>query len=88
MQTIYSFRGASPTFMSTVSDTLSSKLYTLATNRRCSEEVIDVCNGVIIGMGKTNHVNGLGKKGKVNRLNFATKDQEVDWITENVKLNL
>ena len=85
-QTIYSFSGASASFLETFDSRYpGANVISLTKNYRSTPEIISVANSVR-GNQKFEPLEAIRPRGQVPEvLEFATKDQECDWIASRIK---
>jgi DNA helicase-2/ATP-dependent DNA helicase PcrA len=85
-QTIYSFSGASASFLETFDSRYpGANVISLTKNYRSTPEIISVANSVR-GNQKFEPLEAIRPRGQVPEvLEFATKDQECDWVASRIK---
>lgn len=85
-QTIYSFSGASASFLETFDSRYpGANVISLTKNYRSTPEIISVANSVR-GNQKFEPLEAIRPRGQVPEvLEFATKDQECDWVANRIK---
>ena len=84
-QTIYSFSGASASFLETFDSRYpGANVISLTKNYRSTPEIISVANSVR-GNQKFEPLEAIRPRGQVPEvLEFATKDQECDWVANRI----
>ncbi|MCX6496461.1 MAG: ATP-dependent helicase [Rhodoluna sp.] len=85
-QTIYSFSGASASFLETFDSRYpGANVISLTKNYRSTPEIISVANSVR-GNQKFEPLEAIRPRGQVPEvLEFATRDQECDWVANRIK---
>ncbi len=85
-QTIYSFSGASASYLETFDSRYpGANVISLTKNYRSTPEIISVANSVR-GNQKFEPLEAIRPRGQVPEvLEFATKDQECDWVANRIK---